>query len=78
MSTDPKPVTLDHEQPDVENLTRPYLCSAVEEIDSALFSGDVFHDPNNRRELRRFCTRWLRDLDEIESMPADEGEGANG
>lgn len=40
----------------------PSIINAFEEIDAALFSGDSFYSPENRKELERYILRWNREL----------------
>jgi len=43
-----------------------YLEEVIDEIDAALFCGDVFTDEKNREELRRYMARWERRLKEFD------------
>lgn len=45
--------------------------NAIDEIDAAMFSGDTFHDDDNREELKKYIVRWNR---EIESIEGDDDE----
>ncbi len=36
---------------------------AIEQIDAAIFSGDAFIDPANRKSLREYFDRWERGLE---------------
>ena len=41
---------------------RDYIENACEDIDSAMFCGDAFHDPEHRRELTKYIERWQREM----------------
>lgn len=47
-----------------------YLEDQLDAIDAAVFGGDDFFDPANRKEFRRLMARWeraLKSFDEISS-----------
>ncbi len=46
-----------------------YLEDPIDEIDAAIFSGDVFMDPKAREEMRTLMARWERGLKEFEDLP---------
>jgi hypothetical protein len=45
-----------------ERLDREHL----DEVDAAVFTGDVFHDEDNRRKFRRLLQRWTLELDALD------------
>ena len=45
----------------------------LDAVDAAVFSGDIFHDEDNRREFRKLLERWTRELDALD----DSGFGLN-
>lgn len=45
---------------------RDYIEEACDQIDSAIFSGDAFIEPEARKELRGMMARWERGLKEHE------------
>lgn len=48
---------------------------AIDEIDAAVFSGDIFQERYNREELKRFIAKWLREIEQIEEFwESDENE----
>ena len=44
---------------------------ALEEIDSALFTGDGFHNEKDLKELKRYLIRWVREVKNIDEMLKD-------
>ena len=38
---------------------------ALDKIDAAVFSGDTFHDSNDRQTLMLYMDRWSRELARI-------------
>lgn len=40
----------------------PNILNAFQEIDAALFSGDSFYSPENKKELERYILRWNQEL----------------
>ena len=44
---------------------------ALQTIDAALFSGDTFHNDEDRIRLREFLSRWQKKVDEIASSKID-------
>lgn len=40
----------------------PNILNAFQEIDAALFSGDSFYSPENKKELERYILRWNKEL----------------
>lgn len=46
---------------------------AIDEVDAAVFSGDMFHDEDNRNEFRKILQRWAREMDALD----DSGFGLN-
>lgn len=45
------------------------ITEACETIDAAMFSGDTFHEPSRRAELRSYLGRWDRELKQLETLP---------
>lgn len=43
-------------------MNRTHIESACEEIDAAIFSGDILYDDADRTELLEYVTRWLREI----------------
>ena len=46
---------------------RDYIHEAKEQIDAAMFSGDGFVDPEERKSLREMMARWERGLKEFDN-----------
>ena len=42
-----------------------YLDDDFETIDAAVFSGDFLEDEDNRENLREYCERWLRAINNV-------------
>lgn len=40
----------------------------IDEIDAAVWSGDMFYDPENRARFREMMARWERGLKEAEEI----------
>lgn len=51
---------------------RPYLHKACEEIDAAIFSGDVLYSETERAELKEYVERWQRAIAKHESSEAED------
>ena len=58
--------------------TYDYLTKACDNIDAAMFSGDDFAEPDNRKRLRFYMARWERrlaqydaDADDVSSLLGD-------
>lgn len=49
------------------------LCDS---LDAAIFSGDEFHDPEARKELREYMARWERGLKEHDEDHEESEEEA--
>lgn len=49
-----------------------YIEQAIEDIDSSLFSGDVFHEKEALSELKTYLDRWSRRCAEIENTISKE------
>lgn len=45
----------------------------IDEVDAAVFSGDMFHDEGNRKQFRSMLQRWMREMDALD----DSGFGLN-
>lgn len=45
---------------------------ALDQIDAAVFSGNTFHNAHDRKKLRDFCTRWLKEADRIAEIKWDD------
>jgi hypothetical protein len=39
----------------------------LDAIDAAVFSGDIFHDEDNRKEFRKLLERWTREMDALDA-----------
>lgn len=39
----------------------------LDAVDAAVFSGDVFHDEDNRKEFRKLLERWTREMDALDA-----------
>jgi len=39
----------------------------LDAVDTAVFSGDIFHDEDNRRKFRRLMERWTLELDALDT-----------
>lgn len=51
---------------------RSYLDEACDQIDAAIFSGDVLHVPAERAELKEYLQRWVRELTRVENQEAHD------
>lgn len=40
---------------------------AIDSVDAAVFSGDIFHDEDNRKEFRKILERWTREMDALDA-----------
>jgi hypothetical protein len=45
----------------------------IDAVDAAIFTGDIFHDENNRRKFRLMLERWTKEMDALD----DSGFGMN-
>lgn len=48
----------------------------VDRLDAHMFTGDTFHNAQNRLALRAYIARWSRELVEIEQDPDDMAAAA--
>ena len=39
----------------------------IDEVDAAVFSGDIFHDEDNRKKFRVLLERWTRGMDALDA-----------
>jgi len=39
----------------------------LDSVDAAVFSGDIFHDEDNRKEFRKLLERWTREMDALDA-----------
>jgi len=39
----------------------------LDAVDAAVFSGDVFHNEDNRKEFRKLLERWTREMDALDA-----------
>jgi hypothetical protein len=39
----------------------------LDAVDAAVFSGDIFHDEENRKKFRVLLERWTREMDALDS-----------
>lgn len=39
----------------------------LDAVDAAVFSGDIFHDEDNRKEFRKLLERWTREMDALDA-----------
>jgi hypothetical protein len=39
----------------------------LDAVDAAVFSGDIFHDEENRKKFRVLLERWTREMDVLDS-----------
>ena len=51
----------------------PAVAKSLEEIDAAVFSGDMLYVTRDRAELQRYVGRWVRALKESEEGTEDGG-----
>ena len=42
-----------------------------ENIDAAIFSGDLLYDEERRKELKEYCERWQKAIKEHEAISAE-------
>lgn len=47
-------------------MKRYYLEKACEEIDASIFSGDVLFDDKDRKQLKEYMKRWIKEIDSHE------------
>ena len=40
---------------------------AIDDVDAAVFSGDIFHDEENRKRFRKMLERWTREMDALDA-----------
>jgi DNA repair exonuclease SbcCD nuclease subunit len=40
---------------------------AIDDVDAAVFSGDVFHDEENRKRFRKMLERWTKEMDALDA-----------
>lgn len=40
---------------------------AIDDVDAAVFSGDVFHDEENRKRFRKMLERWTKEMDVLDA-----------
>jgi DNA repair exonuclease SbcCD nuclease subunit len=40
---------------------------AIDSVDAAVFSGDIFHDEDNRKAFRKILERWTREMDALDA-----------
>ena len=52
--------------------TRPHLYRDCDSIDAAMFSGDAFHEKENRDALRVWIARWTKEMDARDAEPDGE------
>lgn len=51
---------------DEEKLVHPKVEEAFQQIDAALYNGDTFDKPDNRKKLKEYAQAWLRRIEEDE------------
>ncbi len=39
----------------------------LDAVDAAVFSGDIFHDEDNRMKFRKLLERWTREMDALDA-----------
>lgn len=39
----------------------------IDDVDAAVFSGDIFHDEEARVEFRKYLERWTREMDALDA-----------
>ena len=39
----------------------------LDAVDAAVFSGDMFHDEDNRAKFRKLLERWTREMDALDA-----------
>jgi len=39
----------------------------LDAVDAAVFSGDIFHDEDNRKKFRVLLERWTREMDALDA-----------
>ena len=40
---------------------------AIDDVDAAVFSGDIFHDEENRKRFRKMLERWTKEMDALDA-----------
>ena len=40
---------------------------AIDDVDAAVFSGDIFHDEENRKRFRKMLERWTKEMDVLDA-----------
>jgi hypothetical protein len=58
---------------------RPHIQDFIDNLDSAVFSGDQFFEEDARETFRGYLKRWEKELDSFEEISQatddEEGEG---
>lgn len=57
--------------PEFENA---HVAKLVDGLDANVFTGDAFHNPQDRRAFAAYLARWLRALNDIETDQAENTE----
>lgn len=39
----------------------------LDAVDAAVFTGNIFHDDDNRKKFRALLERWTREMDALDS-----------
>jgi hypothetical protein len=39
----------------------------LDDVDAAVFSGDIMHDEDNRKKFRALLERWTREMDVLDA-----------
>lgn len=39
----------------------------LDSVDAAVFSGDIFHEEDNRKKFRVLLERWTREMDALDA-----------
>jgi hypothetical protein len=40
---------------------------AIDDVDAAVFSGDIVHDEENRKRFRKMLERWTKEMDALDA-----------
>jgi hypothetical protein len=40
---------------------------AIDDVDAAVFNGDIFHDEENRKRFRKILERWTKEMDVLDA-----------
>lgn len=53
------------------------ILKCIDMFDAAVFTGDDFHDEENRKQLRTFLARWERELESLQKLDEEDRPNAH-